>query len=364
MKFFSSKNSPTSIDISNESIIRSLLVALTIYIGYRAVTTLADVLTLIAVAMFLAIALNPAVTKITKDFWISSRALATGVAYVFVLAILAIFLALVVPPLVTQTAGFVRGIPKTIASFQSGNSELSSLLKQYKLDGQLRDLGHELSTRTNLLAGPVLNTAGRIGGTIVSIITVLVLTFMFLVEGPAWLNFIWSLQPASEREKRKRVAYKMYKIFTGYVNGQVLISLISAIFAAVALLIGTAVTHSTVNIVALTGIVFLFGLIPLIGNTLGAVVVVISCLFVSSGLAIGVGVIFLVYEQVKNATFQPYIQARSNNLTALIVFIVAILGAGVGGLLGALASIPIAGCLRVLFDEYAVERIQKSHAGK
>ena len=76
------------------------------------------------------------------------------------------------------------------------------------------------------------------------------------------------------------------------------------------------------------------------------------CLFASTGLALGMTVFFLLYQQVENATLQPYIQAKSNNLTPLIVFVAALVGAQLGGLLGALAAIPIAGCIRVVIDEY------------
>jgi predicted PurR-regulated permease PerM len=121
----------------------------------------------------------------------------------------------------------------------------------------------------------------------------------------------------------------------------------------VALVIGSTLANVTINPVALAGIVFVFGLIPLIGNTLAAALVIVFCLFASSGLAVGMAIYFLLYQQIENATLQPYIQARSNNLTPLIVFISALIGAQLGGLLGALAAIPLAGCIRVLLDEYS-----------
>lgn len=136
-------------------------------------------------------------------------------------------------------------------------------------------------------------------------------------------------------------------------------------FAGSALYIGNNITNADINPIALAGIVFLFGLIPLIGNTIAALIVVLFCLFSSVNLAIGIAIYFLIYQQLENATLQPMIQSRSNQLTPLIVFVAALLGAGVSGLLGALVAIPTAGCLKVLFDEYWVHRLavnQERHA--
>ncbi len=357
MKFFTSRHKISTVSISNDTIIRAILIAIGALITLRVLSSLTHQLTLIGVSVFLAMALNPAVAWITRQLKVKSRGLATGIAYLIVLGVLITFSLLVVPPLVRQTTDFVRDIPQTITEFRDQDSTLARSLHKYKLDDQLDKITHELNGKVGNLSGPVLSTAGRIGGTLISIITVLVLTFMLLVEGPVWISRIWAMQPADERERRKKVAYKMYRVVTGYVNGQVLIAAIAATFAAVALVIGSSLANVTVNPMALAGIVFLFGLIPLIGNTLAAAIVVLFCLFVSPGLAVGMAVYFLVYQQVENATLQPYIQARSNNLTPLIVFVSALIGASLGGLLGALAAIPLAGCIRVIFDEYFADHL-------
>ncbi|MCW1908223.1 MAG: AI-2E family transporter [Candidatus Saccharibacteria bacterium] len=354
MKLLGSRHKATEISISNDTIIRTILIVAATVITFRVLADLTHILTLIGVSFFLALALNPAVGRISRAMNIKSRAGATGIAYIFVIAILVMFAALVVPPLVRQTTDFLKSLPETINDFQASDTGLSRFIERYDLDEQLRNIGNEISGRAGDISGPVLSTAGRIGGTIVSSITVLILTFMMLVEGPYWLSKILDMQPKSERERRRKIAYKMYKVVTGYVNGQVLIAGIAASFSAIALFIGNTLADTAVNPIAMAGIVFLFGLIPMIGNTLAAAIVVIFSLFSSPGLALGMAIFFLIYQQTENATLQPYIQSKSNDLTPLIVFLSAILGAAIGGILGALAAIPVAGCLRVLFDEYVV----------
>ncbi len=345
------------ITISNQTIARIFLWIIGVSMFVRFIGRMTHVLTLIGVSLFLALALNPAVTWIARHLKSKSRTLATGVAYLTVLVIVSGLLTLVVPSLVKQTTDFVQDLPNTVNSFQTQDSGLARTVRRYNIDEKLSNLSTDLSNRVGDFSGPVLSTAGRIGNALISLVTVLVLTFMILIEGPIWLDRAVSIVAEAERKRLRNVLRKMYKVITGYVNGQVFIAAIASLFAAIALYVGSTVTDVSLNPIALAGIVFIMGLIPLIGNTLAAAVVVLVCLFSSAPLAIGMAIYFLIYQQVENATLQPYIQARSNQLTPLIVFVAALVGASVGGLLGALGAIPVAGCLRILFDEYVSDRL-------
>ncbi len=111
-----------------------------------------------------------------------------------------------------------------------------------------------------------------------------------------------------------------------------------------------------INAIALAGIVAIGGLIPLIGNMLAAALVVLACMLTSVPMALAMAVYFVVYLQIENATIQPHIQAKQNELTPLLVFISALLGVGLGGLLGALVAIPAAGCLKIIVLDYFSRR--------
>ncbi len=349
------KKSDTTISISSDTIVRSIVYTVAAFILLQFIFSITHQLRLIGVSAFLALALNPAVSGILNRLKIKSRVRAVGLAYVVVISTLMAFMALIVPPLVSQTSRFVKNIPSSVESFQSQDTAIARFVRSNNLDEQLTSAADDLVDRFGGAQG-ALDTASRVGGTLISFITVLVLTFMMLVEGPSLIDKALRYVPASERKKKKIMIKKMYNVVTAYVNGQVLIASIAAGFAMLVLLIASSLTDATINIIALTGIVFIFGLIPLIGNILAASLVVLFSLFSSTTLAIIMAVFFIIYQQVENATLQPYIQSKSNELTPLIVFVAAIIGAGVGGLLGALAAIPFAGCLRVwLLDRYPVD---------
>ncbi|MEX2014544.1 MAG: AI-2E family transporter [Candidatus Saccharimonadales bacterium] len=342
----------TKIELDTGSIIRAIAIVIGALLVLSFVKIISHALTLIFVAFFLAMALNPAVSFIARSLKSSGRVMATGIAYILVITFLIGFFAVVVPPLFRQTVDYIKDVPSAIASFQSGDTTVSRLVEDYNLNDQIDQFADDFKNQFSNVGEPVLSTANRVGSIVVSTIVVFVLTFMMLVEGPVWLKKFFDAQPKNKREKRKRIAQKIYKQVTGYVNGQVLVAIIAGIFAFIALVIGASVFNEDINEVALAAIVALFALLPLIGATLGAIIAIFACLLVSLPLAIAMAVYFIIYQQIENATVQPFIQSRSSSLTPLIVFISALIGVSLGGLLGAFVAIPVAGTIKILLEEY------------
>lgn len=351
MKIFT-KGKGVTINLSTEGIIRVILLTLLAVFAINFIGNVSQQLTLIAIAAFLALALNPAVSWISRQLHIKSRIWATGLAYIIVLIILTTFAIVVVPPFVKQTRTFVQNIPNTLNQLSDESTAPGRIVQRYNLQDDIDRAIIEVKNRASDAPSYVLSTATRVGGVFASVITIVVLTFMMLVEGPLWMKRFAALMPNDKRKTYKDLGSQMYGVITGYVNGQVLIAAIAAAFAMIALLIAGRVTGTAPNILAMGGIVFICGLIPLIGNIIAAVIVVILSLFLSTPLAIIMLIYFPVYQQIENATLQPHIQAKNNQLTPLLVFVAALLGAGFGGLLGALVAIPIAGCLRILLEHH------------
>ena len=356
MKLFTKKAGIT-INISTEAIMRTIILVLFAFLALMFIGKIGHELELLGVAAFLAIALNPAVSWLSHKLHIKSRVWATGLAYIVVLVLLSGFLALVVPPLVRQTNSFVKTVPKTINSTKDQNTTIGRLVNRYHLQPQIDKVTDDVTAHLSDAPGVAVSTAGRVGGIFISVLTVIVLTFMMLVEGPLWLKRFYEVLPEDKSKTYKMLGHKMYGVITSYVNGQVLIAAIAAFFAFVALTIASHFTHVSVNAVAMAGIVFLFGLIPLIGNTIAAVVVVLICAFSSLPLAIVMAIYFPIYQQIENATLQPHIQAKNNQLTPLLVFAAALIGAGFGGLLGAFVAIPAAGCLRIVIEHHFGDKL-------
>lgn len=351
----------TEITIANKTIFRIIaMVGVAVFAGLF-VAALAKPITLVLIAFFLALALNPAVSWVSRRLRSRNRTLATAVAFVSVLAVLIGFFSLVIPPLVNQVSDFITDVPAKVQNLKTQDSPVGRSVRKYGLDKQIDEFSANFQER--IQPEPVLDTAGRVGEVLVSILAVLAMTFMMLNEGPDWVRRALSFVPRDKRQHKAMLLRKMYGMVTGYVNGQIIVSAIAASFLLVALLITSSLLNVSVNAVALAGIMAIFGLIPLIGNPIGALIVVGACMLTSFSLAIIIGIYFLVYSQIENMTLQPYVQSKQNELTPLTVFIAALFGIHYGGIVGALFAIPIAGCIRIFIIDW-IDRNGYSFSGK
>ncbi len=354
-------NSKVTVTVTNRTIVRTILWILATILLYRFIGRITHVLILISSAFFLALAINPVVSAMSRRLHIKSRVRATAAAYIIVIAVIAIFLALIIPPLVRQTRTFVNTVPAKVESFQQQDSSIARAARKYHVDEKLSQAAHDFTSKYSNFGSTVFDTGKRIVGAIVSTLAVLALAFMMLVEGPKWLDLLWGALPDSRREHHKKLANKMYKAVSGFVNGQIILAVVAGIFAFIALTIASSIMNVDINPLALAGIVAVFDIIPLFGNPISSIIVLLVCLLNSVALAVVMLIYFIVYYQVENLTFQPYIQSRLNQLTALSVFVAALIGIGFGGFLGALVAIPVASAIKILLEDY-FERNKKQPA--
>lgn len=344
------------VTVTNRTIVRAILWIVATIILFHFFGRVSHILTLIFISFFLALAINPIVSWMSHRLSIKSRAGATGAAYIVVIAVVAVLLALIVPPLVTQTRDFINTVPARVENFQGQDNSFSRAVKRYNLNDKLSQGARDFTSHYSDFGTTILNTGRRIAGTIVSIVAVLVLTFMMLVEGPAWLETYFNALHSKKRAHQKLLATKMYKSVANFVNGQVLLAVVAGVFALIALEISSQLLDVNINPPALAGIVTMFGIIPLFGNPIAATLVVLICLLSSPALALIMLVYFIVYFFIENHTFQPYLQSRLSELTPLTVFVAALLGIGFAGFIGALVAIPAASTIKILLKDYYEHR--------
>lgn len=349
------------LDIESKTIIRIIAVAALFIMGLSFIYQVRSAIVLLVIAFFLAMALNPPVSYLARKIPGGSRAAATGIAYLLVLTALGAFIYSTVPPLVRETQNLINNIPGYVEDFResSDNGAIADFIERYELDQEAEELVDTLTSRLGDVSGPVVSGIGTVTGGIVSLLTVLVLTFLMLVEGPQWLETMWKYSPSERRDHNKQLAYKMYRVVTGYVNGQLLIALIAGVSSLVMMLI-----VGLPNPIALAGLVSVFGLIPLIGATLGSAVITIVAAFQSVQTAIVMLLFFIIYQQIENNIIQPYVQSRTLDMSPLLIFVAVILGFTAGGLLGGFIAIPTAGALRILLIDYAEQRQEKNKSKK
>lgn len=338
------------VSVSTATVIRVIALVIAAYILLLALHRAAHALLLIFAAFFLALALNAPVAWIAHHLpgkKRGSRALATSASFLIVIIILGAFIASVAPPLIRQTHNLINAAPHLIREVHDQNSEIGRFIRHYHLQGQVDTFSSQLSNHLKHSGGTAYSTLAQIGSSVFSLLTILVLTFMMLVEGPRRLEFIRELLPRRHKDLANRLSRDMYRVIKGYVNGQVTLAALAALLITPALFI----LHIGYP-AALIFVIFICGLIPMVGHTIGAIIVTIVALFHSTTSAIIILAYYILYQQIENYLIQPRIQANSTDMSPLLVFASLIVGVSFGGLLGGLVAIPVAGCLRVALLEY------------
>lgn len=314
----------------------------------------AHALILIFIAFFLAVALNAPVSWMSRRLpgrMHGRRGLATALSALVVIIVLGAFIASIVPPIVRQTETLIDRAPQLVRDMRSSDSGIGKVITRYHLQDQVNKVSDQLGDRLQRASGSAVSTLSGIASSIFAVLTILVLTFMMLVEGPEWLRFIHRLLPDKRRSYAKQLGTDMYKVVKGYVNGQVLLAFV----AACLILPGLLIFHVSYP-VALMAVVFICGLIPMVGHTIGAIIVALVALFTSPLSALGILLYYILYQQIENYLIQPRLQATATNMSPLLVFMSVVIGVSFSGLLGGLVAIPVAGCIRVFVLDYLRSR--------
>ena len=334
-----------AITISAKTVAKVIFIVMATIILLSALQKATHALILIATSVFLALALNAPVN------WLAlripgkkrgSRVLGTVLAFLLVIVVLGSFLAFTIPPIINQTKTLINSAPQLVRDIRDENSDVGSFIKKYNLETQVDKFSSQLSERLKNAGSGAVSTAGKIGSSLFSVLTILALTFMMLVEGPRWIRLGLELTPHKKRANTEEVLGGMYKVVKGYVNGQVALAAIASFMLLPGLLI-FGVSYP----IALLGVVFICGLIPMVGHTIGAVIVTLVALFTSPVSAIGILAYYILYQQIENYLIQPRLQANTTDMSPLLVFASVVIGVSFSGLFGGLVAIPIAGCLRV-----------------
>jgi predicted PurR-regulated permease PerM len=358
------------VDVDTKTFVRLLLVVTTFAAVIFAIWKLSTALMIIGVSLFLALALNPPVSALANRLPGHSRVLATALAYVFVLAVVGVFIYIALPPIIDQTNRFVTALPEYIQDVSNRRGVISDLINNYNLQPQINELVAGAQSQAASLAqgfgSSVVTGISSILTGFVTLLTVLVLTFLMLIEGPAWMERVWGLyQNDAKLERHQLLAIKMYKIVASYVNGQVLVAAIAATAGLTVLLILTYFFQVPVSAaIPLTGLIFVTDLIPMIGATIGAVIITVVLALNDFGSALVFVVYFIIYQQIENNFIQPLVQSRTVALSALSVLVAVILGISLFGLVGGIVAIPVAGCVRVLLIDYMEHRHHKPGPGE
>jgi predicted PurR-regulated permease PerM len=322
-------------------------VALALYVVWISIR----VITWMFVAMFLALALDPAV-RFLEERGLQRRGSAAAVIYLFAVAVAALLAWLFVPPLVDEAEGLADAVPGYVEDLTAGRGPLGFLERDYQIVEKVREA--TAGNGASFLgggAGTVLDVGRGVLTGIVGFVTIMFLTLFMLLEGPTWVERGLGLLPAASRPRWRNVGRRIAQTVSGYVTGNLFISLIAGGSTTIVLLL-----LDVPFALALGLLVAILDLIPLAGATLAGILLTTIGLITSVTAGIVLLVFFIVYQQIENHVLQPLVYGRTVQLSPLVVLISILVGSEVAGVLGALAAIPVAGSLQIVLLDWLEHR--------
>jgi predicted PurR-regulated permease PerM len=343
---------------SARSVARTLLVvvvfAITLYLLYLLRRPIGWVL----IAVFLAVALSGPVNALNRHM---KRGFAIALVYLALLLIPIGIGALIVPPLVTQANNLVENLPEyaeDAQEFSERNRTLREIEADYDITGKLREQAERLPARI----GDAATVLGDIGlgvvNSLFALFTILVLTAFLLGSGRTWVDRALELRPGGQAARVRAAFDHMGQAVGAYVGGVLAQATLAAVLAYIVLAI-LGVPFAA----ALAIVIFFADLVPLVGATIGAVIVGIVTLFSDFPTATIIWVIYsIVYQQVENNLIQPQIQKRAVDVHPFVVLVAVLFGSALLGVLGALVAIPVAASIQIGIREWWSYRHDKAVA--
>jgi predicted PurR-regulated permease PerM len=333
---------------SPQIIFRTLFITVVFVISLYLIYLLRKPIGWVLIAAFLAVALSGPVNVLNEHM---RRGFAITIVYFCLLLVPIGIGALIIPPLVTQGNNLIQNLPEyaqDAQDFANRNERLRKVEEDYNITEKLQEQAEKLPARV----GDAANVLGDIGlglvNSLFSLFTILVLTAFLLGSGRNWVNRFLELRPTEQRERMRKALDHMGKAVGAYVGGVLAQATLAAILAYIVLAI-LGVPFAA----ALAIVIFFADLVPLVGATIGAVLVGVVTVFGDFPTATIIWVIYsIAYQQLENTVIQPQIQKRAVNVHPFIVLVAVLFGSTLLGVLGALVAIPVAASVQIAIREW------------
>jgi predicted PurR-regulated permease PerM len=310
--------------------------------------SIGSVLILIAVSLFLAAGLNPAVEWMERRGL--RRSLAVLVVVLLVLLAVALFLVALVPVIADQVNLLIDHAPEWAKELQR-NRNIQKLDDQYHIIKKAQDAVTGKGVGSAVFGG-VVGVGVKVASFLANTFIVVVLTLYFLATLPKVKRSAYRLAPASRRGRVTELGDRIVNNVGAYVSGAFLVALAAGISSLVFLLLVGLSQYA----VALAAVVALLDVIPMIGATLGAVVVTAIGFATDPKIGLYCVIFYVAYQQFENYVVYPRVMSRSVDLPGSIIVIAALVGASLLGVVGALLAIPTAAAIILLLREVVLPR--------
>lgn len=323
------------IEISTRTIVKIFLILGFVLIGLL----LKDVFILVLIAFILAMALNPFVDRLGKKL---PRGIAVLVLYSLIGAVLFFMIKLIVPTVAEQ----INFISRNSQLYIEGAHKLSDNASP-ELQKSIKSLVSDIPNKLrDISINGILNKLLGIFSGIVGFITIVVLTFYFLLDKEGIEKTLQYYLPEDYKKRGMRVYRKISRNMSLWLRGQILLSLAIGIISYIGLtVIGIEFALTLAVWAAFTEF------IPVIGPIIGGIPALMIALATSPSKALSVLIFYVSVQFLEGHFLVPQVMKKALGLSPAFVIISILTGARLFGILGVLLALPVASALSVLIEE-------------
>lgn len=330
------------------TIVRITLIIVAVALLLYIVWLLRKPLSWVFIAGFLAIALTGPVNLLSR---VMPRKLAIASTYLGLITIPFLLIAIMVPPIVTEATDLAEQAPQYAQDLQdwvNENERLRELEADYGVVTKLKEEAQQIPSRIGDAASALGDVGVGLVNSIFALVTILILSIFLVASGPTWIRRLIELQPAEHRVRLERAFGRIGRAVAAYVAGAVVQATIAGVSTFVVLtILGVPFAAPLAVVTALAD------LVPLVGATIGAILVGFVTVFEDFPTITIIWVVWaIVYQQVENSVIQPQIQKRAVDVHAFIVLVAVLFGSTLFGIIGALLAIPVAATIQITVREY------------
>jgi predicted PurR-regulated permease PerM len=318
-------------------------VAVSVWLAFR----ISNLIFMVFVAVFVAVAVEPPVHVLAKRGW--RRGAATGVVFLVALLLVVGFFWALVPLFVDQIAGLVEAIPEFIESFlgfleRNFGLDVSSI----DVDSIREDLAGYLQSAGGTIVGGVVSFTASVVGSIFFVTTVALFAFYMVAELPKLQRTVLSFMPEEQQRQALRIWDVSVENMGGYIYSRLVLAVVSTVLSTAFLSFMGVPFALPLGI--WVGVLSQF--VPVIGTYLAAILpAIVALTFNGTTTMLWVIVFFVAYQQVENFFIAPYITKRTMEIHPAVSVGAIVAGAALMGALGVILALPMAGIIQAIISE-------------
>jgi predicted PurR-regulated permease PerM len=325
----------------------NIFFAFAVAAGLLLIYKLRAVLLVIYVSVLLAVVINPSVEGIERlriGKWSPNRGTATLLSFLLVTAVFGLFAVFALPPI-------AHDVQQLAADWPQKSAALYERVRHLPLADRVPPAS--LQQQLAAIIGGIFGVLKTIAVSFASVLTGLILTLYFLLDGKRAFSWLMSIVGAGLRERLEPSFLRAERRLRRWLVGQAALMLILG--SCSALVFGLLEIKYFYALAVFSG---LANIVPVLGPIISVILAGVVAAFDSWGKLIGVITFYFVYQQVENAYLTPRIMKATLDLPPLAVVVALTFGGALAGIVGALVAVPTAALIDVFLDEYRARSTQ------